>query len=252
MAVQLVTGADTHLINAQNTSKLNLTMSTVAGASTSFSVNVWIKANWGSTAAGVGRISLVGIYGPSPNPTSALQIGGTLGNGDLACWTWGGGVLVRVADDFMVPYNNVWVNVGYTYNGTTHRLYVDGLEVANSTAAQAAGNLQLVTINGYPGGGASETYNHIVDSYALWNRVLSPSEMSVVYYAFGARHSIVNGQVAGYEFDEGTEGSNVGAASVIDTAGNGLTLLLTGAGTAPKYTYTTSFATANIRTVQIQ
>jgi Concanavalin A-like lectin/glucanases superfamily len=248
MAVQLTAAQAAQLINNQSAA-LNIPMFTTAGASSPFSINVWIKTSWGTSAASVGRISLVGLYGPSPNPTSALQIGATTGSGELSFWTWGGGVLIGSGTDYMNAYNNVWVNIGYTYDGTNHVGYINGVQVLTSTTAQLAGNLQLVTLNGYPTGGAGETWNHIVDAYALYNRVLTAGEMLSIYDAGGSRHGNSYGRLCIYEFDEGVEGSNVTTNSVLDTGPNALTLVLTGAGTPPKYRYTTSYADTNIRPV---
>lgn len=249
MAVQLQTNTPSQLINAANAAKLNIAMSATAGASAPFSINVWIFANWGSSGASTGRTSMVGIYGPSPTPSTALQIGSSTGSGELSCWTWGGGTIISTAVDFMSSFNNQWVNIGYTYNGTTHSLYLNGNLINTSNTAQLAGNLQMVCINGYPTGGSSETWNHIVDTYSLWNRMLTANEMLTIYNATGSRHGIINGQLCSYEFDEGVEASNVGASTVLDNSGNSLTLVLTGPGTAPKYTYTSSFADSNIRPV---
>jgi hypothetical protein len=248
MAVQSVAAVDTHLINTANTAVLNMAMSSTAGASAKFSIAVWINANWGSSTVANGRCSMVGLYGPAAAPTSALQIGSSAGSGDLTCWTWGGTTMVGTATDYMTQYNNTWVHVAYTYDGTTHTLYLNGSPIVSSTVAQITGNLQAVTISGYPTGGTAETWNHIVDSYGLYNRVLTANEILTMYNAQGSRHGIDYGIVAAYEFDEGIEGA--GATTVLDLSGSALHLLLTGAGTpGPKYTYTTTYAGSNIRPV---
>lgn len=249
MAVQSALAAVSQLINAANVSRLNLVMSATPGASQPFSISVWIRANWGTSAAPIGRTSMVGLYGPATAPTSALQIGTTLGQGELSCWTWGGAIVVGMPPDFMTQYNNVWVNISYTYNGTTHRLYLNGPEIATSITAQLVGNLQAITINGFPTGAANETGNHIVDSYFLWGRTLSANEILTIYNAQGARHGIEYQIIASYEFDEGIEASN--AVQVLDQSGNGLNLLFAGTGATPKYVYGSTYAGSNIRPVII-
>lgn len=247
MAVQTIAAAASQLINNANAAALNLAMSTTAGASASFSITVWIKANWGSTAVSTARTSMVGLYGPAPTPSSALQIGATTGSGELSCWTWGGTVVIGTGADYMTQYNNQWVHIAYTYNGTTHSLYLNGNLIATSTTAQLAGNLQSVCINGYPTGGGQETYNQIVDSYGLYNRVLIANEILTIFNSQGSRHGINFGLIASYEFDEGIEASN--ATTVLDQSGNALNLLLVGAGATPKYTYVSTYAGSNIRPV---
>jgi hypothetical protein len=66
-----------------------------------------------------------------------------------------------------------------------------------------------------------------------------------IYNAAGARHGIVNGQLARYEFDELSQGSTVTA--VTDLSGSGNTLTISGAGTAFTYNYATSYANSNLR-----
>lgn len=246
MAVQCVAGTAGQLINAVNPA-LSLTQSTTAGASAKFSIQVWINANWGSTSTATGRTSMVGLYGPSPSPTTAIQIGSSTGAGEISCWTWGGGVLVNTPNGFMTPLNNTWVHVAYTYDATTHRIYMNGNLIASSTTAQLAGNLQMVCINGFPGGGAGETFNHTVDAYSLYNRVLSASEILTIYNSQGSRHGIDIGAIATYEFDELAEG--VSTTTVLDLSGNAINLVMTGTGTSPKYTYTTTYAGSNLRPV---
>lgn len=74
---------DKHLSNSTGT---GFTTST-----SSFSISTWINGIWNS-----GTISMVGLYGPSGTPTSAVQIG-SRGDGLVSCWTWGGGLLLASA-----------------------------------------------------------------------------------------------------------------------------------------------------------
>lgn len=236
----LTTAADVHLRSSQ---AMNLS------SLSPFSVTTWIKATWTPG----GRRSFVGIYGPSTDvplatPVTALQIGTSTGAGELTCWTWGGGTMVGTATGSMTTYNNLWVFIVYTFNGTTHRVYRNGALLASSTTAQIAGFLNQVYINGYPGGGTGEVDAFEVDQYALFNRELSIEEIQTMYYANGARHGIHNGIVARYDFDERSQGSS--ASGVVDLSGNEHTLTLTGASTAITHTYVNTLANSNIRPVQ--
>ena len=213
-----------------------------------FSVSTWMNAVWNGGA----RLSFVGIYGPGTDtplgtPITALQIGTAAGTGDLTCWTWGGGSLISVAAT-MTPFNNLWVNIVYTYDGSTHRLYRNGTLLASSTTAQIAGFLNQVYINGYPGGATSEVASFQVDQYSLFRRTLSADEILSMYNAQGARHGIVNNQICRFEFDEGVQSSTVSSVVDLSNSGHGLTSI--GAGTPFTYTYSTSLANSNIRPVQ--
>lgn len=239
MAVQ-TNATDIHLRSSQ---AMNLQ------STTPFSVTTWMNCTWNPGA----RDSFVGIYGPVTDtplgaPVTAMQIGTSTGNYDLTCWTWGGGTLVGTATGAMTGFNGVWVFVAYTYDGTTHRLYRNGVQLVTSTTAQIDGFLNQVYINGYPGSGTGEISAFQVDQYALYRRQLSANEVLTIYNAAGARHGIENGIIARYEYDEGAEGSAVSA--VVDLTGNGNTLTSTGVGTAMTYTYPGTYPNSNIRMVQ--
>ena len=214
-----------------------------------FSITCWMNCVWNP---GV-RHSFVGIYGPSTDtplgaPVTALQIGTGAGTYDLVCWTWGGGAMVSSAAGAMTGFNNIWVCIAYTYDGTTHRLYRNGVQIASSTTAQIPGYLNQVYINGYPGGATSEVASFQVDQYALFRRTLSADEVLSMYNASGSRHGDHYSLIARYEFDELSQGSTI--TSVPDFTGGGSTLTPTGVGTAMTYTYSSTLANSNIRPVQ--
>jgi hypothetical protein len=234
-----------------NASDIHLRSSQAMGLRSTdpFTILVWINATW----TGGARISMVGLYGPSADtplgtPITAVQIGTTNGSGELSTWSWGGGALVTTASSAMNAYNGLWVHIAYTYNGTTHLLYRNGVQVASATNAQIAGYLNQVYINGYPTGGTSEVGALQVDSYTLFRRVLTPDEILTMFTAQGDRHGITTGLIAHYDFDE--LGQGVASTNVTDMSGNGNTLTSTGAGSAITYTYPTAYANSNLRPVQ--
>lgn len=233
------TASDIHLRSSQS---LGLQ------SQTPFSVTVWINATWTPGT----RRSFVGIYGPATDtplatPVTAMQIGTTSGNGELSFWTWGGGILTGTAAGFMNAFNSSWVFIAYTYDGTTHRGYLNGTLAASANTAQIAGFLNQIYINGYPGGVTSEVATYQCDSYALYNRRLLDAEIQTIYHATGARHGIGNGMLAKYEFDELSAG--VACTSVPDLTGNGNTLTVVGGGTAIQYIYSDTLSNSNIRPV---
>jgi hypothetical protein len=236
MAIQTV-AADSHLRSSQ-------TMG--LSASTPLSITCWLNCNWNTG----GRRSFVGIYGPATDvalgaPVTAVQIGSGVGTNDLTCWTWGGGTLVGTATGAMSAYNNVWAHIAYTYDGTTHSLYRNGILLITSTGAQIAGFLNQIYINGYPGSGTGESDAFQADQYAIYRRTLSAEEVLTMASCYGTRHGI-NNAIARFEFDGG-----VGTVSnELDLTGNGHHLTFTGAGTAPSYSYINTIASSNIRRVQ--
>jgi hypothetical protein len=176
-----------------------------------------------------------------------MQIGTTSGNGELSFWTWGGGILTGTAAGFMNAFSGSWVFIAYTYDGTTHRGYLNGTLAASANTAQIAGFLNQIYINGYPGGVTSEVATYQCDSYALYNRRLLDAEIQTIYHAAGARHGIGNGMLGKYEFDELSAG--VACTSVPDLTGNGNTLTVVGGGTPIQYIYADTLSNSNIRPV---
>jgi len=234
-----------------NASDIHLRSSQTMGLSalTPFSVTTWINANWGSGVIG----SYVGIYGPATDtalggPVTAMQIGTQTGTNELVCWTWGGGNLVATATGVMTAFNNVWTFITYTYDGTNHRVYRNGVQLATATTVQQAGFLNQVYINGYPGSGTNEVSSFQVDQIGVYRRALSADEILTIYNAGGARHGITKDMICRYEFDELGQGST--ASNVIDLHGAGHNLTTVGAGTPITYTFVNTLANSNIRPVQ--
>jgi hypothetical protein len=240
MAILTTGGVDRHLYCVAT----NFSASNVP-----YSISVWINAVWN----GGSRLSFVGMYNGglvSPTPTVGLQIGisGTT-VGAVDCWTYGGTSYVTSAANAMTPFNNTWVLVTYTYDGTNHQVYANNTLLATATTAVVTGTYTQVYINGYPPTGTtSETATFSVDDYIYYNRTLSIDEITTIYNAQGSRHGIVYGVLAKYEFDEASEGTTV--TNVVDVSGNGNPLLNSGAGTAIVYSYTNTSVSSNTRMVQ--
>ncbi len=223
-----------------------------------YSINVWLRATWN----GGGRLSFVGMYDGVPatgTPTTGggLQIGTAGGAGDITCWTYGGTTMITSAAGVMTPRNGIWTMATYVWDGTNHRLYVDGAPVATPTTTAFTGvQMTQVYLDGYPPtGSVSETAAFSVDSYDAYNRALTPDEILAMYNSAGARNGIIFEHSCQYEFDEGIEGavagSNAGNAPVVvDMTGSGQPLLHTGGTNTTAYTYVGVFPNSNIRPVQ--
>lgn len=240
MAIQMTGGTDRHLYTVSP----NFLSSTAP-----YSITVWINAVWN----GGSRLSFVGMYDGglvTPAPTTGLQIGAGSGAGEVSCWTYGGTVLVESAVAAMTPFNNTWILITYTYDGTTHRVYRNNTLLASSAAIDPVpGVFTQIYINGYPPAGSiSETATYQVDAYAYYGRTLPLEEITTIYNSTGTRHGIVDRLIARYDFDELAQGATV--SGVVDVSGNGNTMLNSGAGTPITYTYTNTTANSNLRMVQ--
>jgi hypothetical protein len=253
MAVAL-TAADSHLYGSGG--------SALPNTANPFTINVWIRATWN----GGGRLSFVGLYDGTVTAGTTngagLQIGTSAGAGEVSCWYYGGTVVIQSATAVMTTFNNQWVMCTYVWDGTNHRIYVNGgnptngITVTPTTTAFTAAQMTQVYINGYPPTtSAAECSSFAVDSYGSYNRALSANEVLTLYNNAGSRGGLLSGLVCQYEFDEGVEGASAGsnagnAPRVVDMTGRGNNILHTGAANTTTYTYPSTYANANTRPVQ--
>ena len=228
MAIQCVSG-DIHLTSGNSPG--------FTDAADPFSITVWVNSpNWSTGTTQ----SFVGLYGPFPTPSTAIQIG-TRGAGLVGCWTWGGGLLISSSS---AVQNSQWHHIAYTFDGASHRLYVNGILSNTTNNAQNPGQLTTIFINGYPTGVAAETAAYQVDSYAYFNRTLSGDEVLTMFNSCGARHGIISGVLAKYEFDEASQDSV--CSGVVDLSGLNNQLSIAGTGSLT-YSYTGTVASSNLR-----
>ena len=212
---------------------------------TPFTISCWINAQvW----TGGNRTSMVGFYTNATTGGSGIQVGTGAGTGSLDVWYWGGTILVSSTGGTGVTSltNGVWYHIAYTYDGTTHRLYVNGAITNTSVVAQSTGTSNTVFVNGYPTGGANETGLFTVDDFYIYNRALSANEISTQYATAGDCAGLWYGLQCNNRFGEGT-GT---ASNCIDYSGhsNGLTPM--GAATGVNFVYSTSATYNDLRPAQ--
>lgn len=186
--------------------------STFVNANAPQTLMCWINSNqWNDT----GAISMFGAY---LSGTTAIQIGKYTTGGYISVWRWGGTNLVNTNGLYTPPLNE-WVHVAYTYNGTTHSIYCNGVLVNTSTAAVVAGVITSLYVNGYPTGGSNESGITNMDDLRYYNRALSASEIQTIYTCAGATDGIISGLMAYYQADEQYPGTSV--STLLDYSGNG-------------------------------
>lgn len=245
MAIQLTASGDAL---ANNTATGVNFVNTVATAPVS--ITCWINAPWGT-----GIQSYVGLYdekqrvASGTNTSTAIQLGSKTSN-TFNVWTWGGGILVDSTIS-MAPHVNQWCFIAYTFDGTTHRCYVNGVLGGSTTNAQQPGNFDRVYINGYTNGGASETATFKVDTYNSYSRALTQNEIITMYNTRGNRHGIVHNRLVSYEFDElapGVTSATIYNQTELPAATSNL-ITVTPAGTT-RVTFVAGYADANLRPPQ--
>ncbi|HXI57490.1 MAG TPA: discoidin domain-containing protein, partial [Polyangia bacterium] len=92
----------------------------------------------------------------------------------LSVWKWGPSDLVTVTP----PATGGWHHVAYTFDGTTHKLYLDAGTPTTSTVAPntlTPNNAQFGAFNSGP------TFSGKLDDVRIYNRVLSATEINSLY-----------------------------------------------------------------------
>lgn len=224
---------DYHLSSQNASRKLAI------NALTPVTLMCWINATWN----GGTRISMVGAYNSATAGGTAIQIGTGTGAGEVTVWTWGGTPLVNSTG--ITLSNGVWHHIAYTFDGTTHTLYVDGVANNTATTAQLAGTITAVFINGYPTGVAAETGTFSIEDISYFTRTLTAAEILTAFTTQGDKDGIYFSNVASFLFDEGTSGAVV--SDCIDYTGNLNDLTPIGAATGVNFTYNTSPISADCR-----
>jgi hypothetical protein len=106
---------------------------------------------------------------------AAVQIG--LRNERLSVWRWGGGVLVSTP----APAAGAWHHLAYTWDGTTHRLYVNGAQAATATTAPQAAAVTAAYMGLYdPAVMGPERYRGALDDVRIYDRPLTPAEVGAL------------------------------------------------------------------------
>ena len=126
---------------------------------------------------------------------------------------------------YLIPYAanvGAWHHVAATYDGTTVRMYVDGVAVTPTiNGAGGSGplttNTNPLTLGNQPG--TVENYRGAVDEARVFNAVLSQAQIQADMFNTAPAGP---GNLAYYNFDQGTAGSNnAGLTSLSDLSGNG-------------------------------
>src|SRR3954454_12790614 len=118
---------------------------------------------------------------------------------------------------------NQWTHIAVSLSGTTGRMYVNGVEVAQNANMTLSPSSMGTTTQNYIGKSQYDDplLNGAVDDFQVYDRALSAGEIAALQTAPGA------GNVASYRFDE-TSGE-----AVLDSSGHGRNGTVLVASTAP-------------------
>lgn len=164
-AVTLATGAD------------NYFASTAAGLRTdNISFAVWVRPTATSVASG---LAYIGGAGGTGSHGYALWA-----EAGKVTWKIGEGSDERITTDAVVLAASTWSFLVGTYDGTTMRLYVNGVEVKNGTTA--SGNITYTGITSFvvgnlTGGSTTRNWDGRCDEAAVYSSAVAATDIAALY-----------------------------------------------------------------------
>lgn len=113
----------------------------------------------------------------NPNTSTQINIHLNRGSKQINVSSWGGILLITTP---IINYDDGnWHHIAYTLTAGTHRIYYDGVEVANSNAVANNGIPTLVNIG--LSNASMNYFNGAMDEISYWSRALSAAEISQIY-----------------------------------------------------------------------
>ncbi len=152
-----------------------------------YTLSAWMKSDG---AGGVQGIIGWGNYGNDNQVTAfRLDSGVCSGFNGLDIYWWGDD-LVSCADPINI-YDGNWHNVLTTYDGSTKKLYVDGGLIGQMTPLNAVHDVPDTShfAIGLTATAFNEYFNGSLDDVRVYDRALSPEEITALYGALSADYT---------------------------------------------------------------
>lgn len=203
---------------------ISVTNPSVLDFTSQFTLSCWFKTSVVASTAG-GELYLM---------AKALPAGGTYkyalfaGNANRLSFALYNGSSNPRVDDTTSIERGTYTFVTVTYDGVNIKLYKNGAFIAKTATTislpTGTSNFEI----GQRAGASDRNFKGVIDEPRAWNRALTATEISDLYYNGLARGSVMStGLVGEWLFDEGS------GSTAYDTSGNGNHGTITGA------TYTT-------------
>jgi hypothetical protein len=150
---------------------INFTVASLPAIDAAKTISLWLKTT-DTTATMHNALALVN---PTMKNGSATGQGVQLGvyAGKVAMWQYSLDAPILAAPEAIL---NAWVHVAYTYDGTRHRLFRNGLEVGTTLVAAQKGPVTSARVGVYDQ--LFEFYKGQVDEVRVWSRVLTDAEIA--------------------------------------------------------------------------
>jgi hypothetical protein len=190
------------------------TSPSVSITGTNITLEAWIYPTAWQPSSFQGSI----INKEGPNQGYMLRCGN---NGQLSFALGNGTTVPEVQSATGVLTLNTWQHVAGTYDGTTLRIYRNGVQVGSSTQTFSLVNsTNQLTIGDYAVTPGSRVFIGRIDEARIWNVTRSAAEL-----AADQNNQLcpgTGGLQAYYRFDEGVESANnAGVTTLPDVSGNG-------------------------------
>jgi hypothetical protein len=175
----------------------------------------WAAGQMGGAVALDGNNDWISLPNPIADRSTAMTFSGWVWAESLPAWAsitknWGTGIVgqfhfgldaasgrlsnyltdgTNAIDPAAFPVRS-WQHVAFTYDGSTHRVYRNGIQVASRTttttlvrnSAVAAFGCKTNDAGTAPASGAAGHWNGRFDDFGFWNRALSPSELAAIHH----------------------------------------------------------------------
>ena len=90
-------------------------------------------------------------------------------------WNWGGGTLLETE----IPAVGEWHHCVYTYDGRSHRFYINGQKVSQSNAGTQQDIPTILMLGNYPAG--DQYFEGKLDDIRIYNRKIMDNEITILY-----------------------------------------------------------------------
>ena len=195
---------------------LGSALTTYFTGKTKVTIQAWVRSE---TNSGLGTI--VGNYN-YPTNNNSMQMMLRRDGANYAFWLDSGSGYTSVSAVGSVVLNT-WQHVTGTWDGTTMRIYINGV-LANSSAK--TGTIPSRTTSFSIGSNTSERFDGDIDEVRLWDKALSASD--IVSLKDCELQSGETGLVAYYKLNQGSDSfNNSTVTSATDSSGNAYTGTLT-------------------------
>lgn len=157
------------LFNGTSTYVASSSATALPAANARQTISWWQKAN------ASGEMVAACLRNSTTNSGVAVgrQSSGVFGAWKLEDWS----TLATVA---AAPSLNVWHHCAYTFDGTTHRLYIDGAQVASSTVTPGTSSPTLLQVGSRGGWTNASNFSGKLDELRVYQRALSAAEIQVL------------------------------------------------------------------------